>query len=159
MIDRSSFRSGTAVLCGLSLCLASCAKRVESPDGAFEVQQKVVISFQGDRSIEGKMDTGSKVVFSDAGTTYNARIQSLSEQNIILEELVLVQTAGSVEEVAYRLSDSRIEIDEAIPRMVLSRSDIERVDHVRFDGPNTLRNATFWTFSGAVLAMLLGERS
>jgi len=159
MIDRSSFRTGAAVLCGLCLCLSSCAKRVESPDGAFEAQQSVVISFQGDRSVQGKMDTGSNVLFTDAGTTYNARIQSLSEQNIILEELVLVQEAGSVQEVAYRLADARIEVDEAVPRMVLPRSDIERVDHLRFDGTKTLRNVTFWGFSGAVLAMLLGERS
>ncbi|MCA9727908.1 MAG: hypothetical protein KC729_09520 [Candidatus Eisenbacteria bacterium] len=148
-----------AVLVSFVVSLTGCAKRVEVPDGAFEAQQKVVLTFAGDREVQGRIDTASGVRYVDQGSVYRARVRSVSEDSIVLSDLVLVQSAGSVEEVSSRLSDSRVSVSDDQPEIRLDRTDIQRVDLLRFDGTRTLRNLSFWSFSGAVLTMLLGERS
>ena len=150
---------GAVLLASFAFSMTGCAKRVESPDKAFEAQQKVVLTFSGDRTLQGRMQTASRVRYTDQGNVYRGRIRSLSEATIELENLVLLQSTGSVEQVTERLSDARVSIGENLPEVQLQRSEIERVDLVRFDGGRTLRNLSFWSFSGVVLALLLGERS
>lgn len=150
---------GVALLIALTFSMTGCAKRVESPDKAFEAQQKVVLTFSGNRTLQGRMEAASRVRYVDQGNVYRGRIRSVSEETIEVENLVLVESTGSVEQVAERLSDARVSIGENIPEVQLQRSEIERVELVRFDGGRTLRNLSFWSMSGAVLALLLSERS
>lgn len=160
MLRRSWLRAGVASsLILLSLLPAGCAKRVPVDEGTFEAQEKVVLTFTNDRSLHGRIDTASEVEYHDQGSVYRATIQSVSEETIVLENAILERSAGSVEEAALRLADARLEVTDPVPKIVLLRSEIEGVDRVRFDGPRTLRNISFWTFSGTILGLLLSERS
>lgn len=148
-----------ALLLSFAFSMIGCAKRVESPDKVFEAQQKVALTFTGNRVVQGRIEAGSRVRYQDQGNVYRGRVRTVSDETIELENLILVETSGSVEQAAARLADARVAIGEGIPEVQLQRSEIERVDLIRFDGGRTLRNLSFWSFSGVVLALLLGERS
>jgi hypothetical protein len=148
-----------ATLLGLAVLISGCAKRVPVPDGAFDSQQKVVLAFAGGKSVSGQIDTNARVRFEDQGKVYRARVRALSDSTIVLEHLVLVQEGDALDEVTARLADSRVSIGPVLPEVTLTRTDIQNVERMQFDGPRTLRNGTFWAFSAAVVAMLLGERS
>lgn len=159
MYPRTWLFRGVGLVLMATLMTTGCAKRIPVDDGAFEAQENVVLLFSNDRSLHGKIDTDSNVRYVDAGSSYRAQISSVSETTIILEGVVLEKSAGSVEEAALRLGDSRMAVDDEIPEIVLLRSEVEGVERVGFDGPTTLRNVTFWGLSGVILGFLLGERS
>lgn len=141
------------------VCIPGCAKRIPVEEGTFEAQEKVVLMFANDRVLRGRIDTASEVEYVDQGTVYRATVQSVSEETIVLENAILERSADSVEEAAARLADSRLEVEDAVPKIVLLRNEIEGVDRLGFDGPRTLRNVTYWSLSGVILSLLLGERS
>lgn len=137
-----------------------CAKRVPAEGGTFEAQQEVVLTFSDDRIISGKMDQNSSVTYRDAeGNRYRARVRSLSEESIVLENLVLVASDHPIQEVTRRMADSRIVLDEPVPEVTLTRSEIQNVERIGFDAGRTFKNISFWAFSGAILALILNERS
>ena len=150
---------GVSLALVLACLVSGCAKRIPVDEGTFEAQEKVVLTFTNDRSLQGRIDTAAHVEYVDQGAIYRATIQSVSDETIVLEDAVLERSANSVEEAAYRLADARIEIDETVPKIVLLRKEIEGVERVGFDGTRTLRNVTYWTLSSAILGLLLGERS
>ncbi len=142
-----------------SLVIAvGCAKRVESPDRTFEAQQKVVLTFRNGEEILGRVDVGKKVEFREPGTRWTARVGELTEEKIVLTDLVRIQESSGVRMVVDRAADSRMEIAESAPDKLLLRSDITRVDQVRTDAGRTLGVTSFWTFAAAVAVLLLGER-
>ncbi|MCA9754308.1 MAG: hypothetical protein KDA27_00790 [Candidatus Eisenbacteria bacterium] len=159
MYRASWLRVGVSSALLLTLVLTGCAKRVPVEDGAFEAQEKVVLTLSNDRSLEGRIDTGSAVVYTDQGSVYHATIQSVNEKTITLEDAVLERTAGSVEEAALRLADARREVADTVPQITLIRDEIQGVERVGFDGPRTLRNVTYWTLTSTIVSLLLGERS
>jgi hypothetical protein len=116
MFLRSRGLIGAALLISFAFTMTGCAKRVESPDKAFEAQQKVVLTFSGNRTLQGRMEAGSRVRYIDQGNIHRGRVRSVSEETIELENLVLVESTGSVEQVAERLSDARVSIGEKHPR-------------------------------------------
>jgi hypothetical protein len=150
---------GTALSMGLSPALVGCAKRMPVETGTFEAQQNVVLTFSNDRSLSGKIDTGSRVRYVDRGTIYRAKVKSLSEDSIVLDDLILIRTKGSVEEVVSRLSDSQVILTDPLPDVSLSRSEIQKVELLVFDARSTFQTLSFWSLSGVVLGLLLGERS
>lgn len=138
---------------------SGCSKRMPIEEGTFEAQEQVVLDFSGQRSVTGKIDQNSKVTYRDQGNQFSARIRTLSEETIVLENLILVQSSDPVQETTRRLADARVVLQDPLPNVVLSRSEIESVDRVQFDAPRTFKHISFWTMSAAVLALILGERS
>lgn len=136
-----------------------CAKRIPSPSGAFEATQRVVLTLSENRSISGRIGQGNRVEYAAAGTRYRARVRSLSEESIVLENLILTRRDGSSAEAAQRLRDSRIAITEPEESVTLLRKDIEQVAVLRPDTGRSLRGVGFWGMTAAFIVVLLGERS
>ena len=144
---------------GVGPWLSGCSKRVPIEEGTFEAQERIVLDFNNERSVSGKIDQDSKVTYRDQGNEFSARIKSLSEDTIVLENLILVQSSDPVQETQLRLADARVVLQDPLPNVVLSRGDIEAVNRLEFDAPRTFKHLSFWSLSAAVLALILGERS
>ena len=150
---------GGAVPVCLALALAGCAKQVPVPNGAFEAQQRVVLSLKSDRQVRGRMEKGAKVDYWEQGKLFRARVNSLSDSVIVLQDLMLVRTEGSRQEVEARQSDGRVLLGTPEPERRLSRSDVQKVEQLRFDPARSARSVGFWSIAGTVVVLLLGERS
>lgn len=143
-----------------SLVVATgCAKRVQSPDMTFEAQQRVVLTFRGGEEIEGRLDVGRKVQLREPEVLWTARIKELTEEKIVLTDLVRIRESSNARMEIDRASDYRLRISEPAPDKLLLRSEITRVDQIRTDAGRTGRISTFVGFGAAVVALLLGERS
>lgn len=144
----------------LSLVVAAgCAKRVESPDMTFEAQQRVVLTFRGGEEIEGRVEVGKKVHLREPDVVWTARIRELTEEKIVLTDLVRIREGSSAQMEVQRASDFRLRVADPVPDKLLLRSEITRVDYLKTDAGRTSRLASFVAFGAAVVGLLLGERS
>ncbi len=152
------------VLPGIGLCcliavMSGCSKRVPLEDGVFQAQQKVLVTFDDGRTLEGRIAPGNTVTFTENRSVYRARVSTVTESAIELEEVNLVDEADSYELVRARLADARRWIVPAEGHITLSRENIESVDLLTFDPARFARVATFWGYGAAVAILLNGERS
>lgn len=156
-------RSLSRLLVGAGLVLlilgaAGCSKRVPMADGQFEAQQNVVLTLKDGRTLRGKMDPGRTVVYDDGTAIYRAQVESVSEERIRLENLLLVEQKGSYQAVSHRMADARVSIGEPAEAVSLERSEVEQVEQIRFDTWRSVRQVAFWSYAGAMVALLLGEQ-
>jgi len=143
---------------GCLLIAAGCAKRVPSASLDFESQQKVVLTLRGGEEIEGRMDRGKRVELRETGAVWMAEVGTVTDEKIVLKDLVCVRETEGVAYQAAREKDARMAVDEKVPEKAFLRSEIVGVEFVKTDGGKTARNTTFWVFSAAVLTILLGEK-
>jgi hypothetical protein len=144
---------------GFLALAVGCAMQVPSPDMKFEAQQRVVMSFRGGEQVRGKIDTGNRVELREPGIVWNARVGEITDEKIVLKELVRVRDDRGVAMQVARAEDARLGIAASVPDKTLLRSDITGVELLKLDPGRTARNASFWTYGAVVLAVLLGERS
>ncbi len=142
-----------------ALVLSGCTKRVPVADGAFENTQRVLITFKDGRELRGKIDREGTVEYSEAGIEYRGTVSNVNDVQIVLRDLVKVQTVGSRQEVVERMADSRLYLAAPREEVILDRVDIASVERVRADGPRIGRAAGFWTAAGVVAVLILRERS
>ena len=95
----------------------------------------------------------------DHGASYKARITSVDENEIVLGDAVLINQEGSYRLVGERLADARKQISAPLPAVTISRKDLEKVELVKVDAGKSVRRSIFWTYGGALLVLLLSERS
>jgi hypothetical protein len=139
--------------------LLGCAKRVPLEGGAFEAQQRVLVTLKDGRSLRGYIAPDQRVDYRDHGTLYRATVAEVSADDIRLEDLVQISSEGSFADVSARLADARTRLGAPLPPVTVSRSDIGTVELIRFDVYRALRNAAFWGYGGALFVLLLGQRS
>ena len=128
-------------------------------DVTFESHEKVVLIFQDGDEIEGKIAPGNRVELREPRSVYTAIVGDVTEEAITLTKIVRVADTGSVEMQVARAADAEFASAEAEIDRTFLRSDIARVDEVRFDYGRAARATTFWTCGAVVLTLLLGERS
>jgi hypothetical protein len=153
-----SARALAACLLAAGLATAGCVKSVPL-QGDFEATQKVLLTFKDGRTLEGMIAPGERVEYREAGAIYRAQVASVAEDSIRIRNLVLQDREGSYGVVASRMADARVRIAPPLASKTLSRAEIEKVELIQVDAVRTLRKAAFWTYGGALLALLLGERS
>ncbi len=144
------------------LCLfaaVGCAKHVASPDLTFETTQRVILTFRGGEQVEGKVAPGKRVELREPGIVWTARVGELSEDRIVLRNLVKVRDTSGVSLQIARAEEARVVATEPVPDKTLLRSEITRVEIVKTDVARTARQASFWAYGAAVLTLLLGDRS
>lgn len=135
-----------------------CAKQVPSPEMKFEAQQRVVITFRGGEEVRGKIDVGNNVELREPGVVWSARIGEISDEKIVLKNLVRIRDDQGVAIQVARAEDARLRIAPEVPDKTLLRGDITKVALLKLDPARTARNASFWAYGAVVLALLLGER-
>ncbi len=155
-MNRSSW---LLAMVGLLVLAGGCATQVPSPDMKFGAQQRVVMTFRGGDQIRGKIDIGNRVELREPGIVWTARVGEITDQTIVLKDLIRVRDDSGVAMQVARAEDARLGLSRAASDKTLLRSDITAVDLLKFDPGRTARNASFWTYGAVVLAMLLGERS
>jgi hypothetical protein len=143
----------------LLLSFGGCTKNVLLEGGKFEAQQKVLLTLKDGRTISGHIGPGQHVEYRDKGSVYRARIATVGNESIQVDDLVLLDQSGSFALVSQRLADAKTRITAPPAPVTFARTDIERVDEIRFDGARSLRRSSFWVYGGALFVMLLGERS
>jgi hypothetical protein len=144
---------------GCLLVTAGCAKRVPSTDMKFEAQQKVVLKLRGGEELEGRMERGNRVELREPGAVWSAHVGEVTDERIVLKDLVRLRDAEGVALQVARAKDARLDVAEGMPEKAILRTEIVGVDLLKTDSGKTARNATFWTFSAAILTILLGEKS
>jgi hypothetical protein len=154
-----SARALAAGLLALVLGVSGCVKNVPLQDGNFEAQQKVLLTFKDGRTLRGMIAPGEHVEYREGGAVYRAQVAAVAPDSIQIENLVLQEREGSYDAVASRMADARVQITAPIQGKTLPRADVTKVELIQIDTVRTLRKAAFWTYGGAVLALLLGERS
>lgn len=144
---------------GCLLVTMGCAKRVPSPDMKFEAQQKVVLTLRGGEEVEGRMERGRTVELRESGVVWSATVGEVTDEKIVLKDLVRIRDTNAVKLEASRAKDARVSVAEGAAEKAFLRSEIVGVDLLKTDPGKTARNTTFWSFSAAVLAIFLGEKS
>lgn len=144
---------------GCLLVTMGCAKRVPSPDMKFEAQQKVVLTLRGGEEVEGRMERGRTVELRESGVIWSATVSEVTDEKIVLKDLVRIRDNNAVKLEAARAKDARVSVAEGAAEKAFLRSEIVGVDLLKNDPGKTARNTTFWSFSAAVLAIFLGEKS
>jgi hypothetical protein len=144
---------------GCLIIATGCAKRVPVAGDKFEAQQKVVLKLQGGEEVEGRMERGRTVELREPGAVWSARVGQVTDEKIVLKDLVRIRDTKGVELEAERMKDARLAVAEGVPEKTFLRSEIVGVELIKTDAGKTARNVTFWTFSAAVLTILLGEKS
>ncbi len=142
-----------------ALFFGGCAKRVPLEGGKFEAQQKVVLTLKDGRTVSGRIAAGQQVSYRAGDAEYEAKVVSMTEDSIRLGGLLLINREGDYSQIASRLADSRVAIGPALPSVGFARTDVDKVDLIRFDTGRSVRSAGFWAYGGALLVMLFGERS
>lgn len=146
-------------LCILGAGTFGCSKRVPIEDGIFEAQQRVIVTLEDGRTVEGRIAPGNTVTYTENQSVYRARVSAVTENAIDLEELNLVDRADSYDLVRARLADARRWVAPAEEQVTVSRDEIESVDRITFDPARFARVVTFWGYGAAVAVLLLNERS
>lgn len=139
--------------------IAGCAQQLPSPDLNFETTQKTVLTFRGGEQVVGKVSSGRKVELREPGFVWRATVGEMTEEKIVLKGLTQIRATNSVAAQTARAADARIVVGESAPDKTLLRSDITRVETIKFDAGRTAQQASFWAYGAAVLVLLLGERS
>jgi hypothetical protein len=147
-----------AVLGSLVL-IAGCAQQFPSPDLNFDSTQKVVLTFRGGEQVVGKVAPGRKVELREPGVIWRAKVGEITEEKILLKDLTQIRTTNTVAAQTAREADARIVVGESAPDKTFLRSEITKVETVKFDAGRTAQQTSFWAYGAAVLALLLGERS
>ncbi len=155
----SVLRLLAAGLCIAALAFTGCAKRVPLESGQFEAQQNILLTMADGSTVQGKIAPGRTVDFRRSGALYRARVNSVTEDAIRLTDLNLIDQADSYAPTVARLSDARMQVGPPGEDVNLLRSDISKVELIRFDTGKTVRRTAFWTYGGAIVLALLGERS
>ncbi len=158
MIRRSARWLVPVALASFLLAPLACTKRVLVDTGQFDATQKVLLTLKGDRSLKGKIAARQSVELREGDGLYRARVASVTEDSIRLENVLLLDEEG-YRTVNRRLADSRLVVTPADTSRVLLRSDVEKVELIRFDPLRTARGLGFWGYSGALFLLVLGERS
>ncbi len=83
----------------------------------------------------------------------------VTEDKILLKNLTQVRATNTSVVQAAREADAKIAVAESAPDKTLLRSDITKVQLIRFDAGRTAQQTSFWTYGAAMLVLLLGERS
>jgi len=83
----------------------------------------------------------------------------VTREEIRLDHIILIDRPGSFDTVSKRLASARVQTEEPLPPLILSRADVDKVELIRFDAGKTLRKAAFWTYGSTLLVLLLNERS
>jgi len=148
-----------AVLGMLVLLGAGCTRHVAVPDLGIEATQRVLLVFRGGEEVEGRIAAGNRVILREPGRVYSARIDAVTEERVVLKELILVREQTGVTLQVARAEQARVVATEIHPEKTLLRGDIVRVDRIQMDVAKTARRGSFWVYGAAVLALLLGERS
>jgi hypothetical protein len=147
------------ILIGLLIAGSGCAKRVPSPDLKFESHQKAVLTMQDGAEVEGRFAEGNRIVMREGGVTWTGLVGTVTDEEIVLKNLVQVRSENAVTLQASRTADARVAIGNPIAERRFPRSAITKVDFVRMDVGKTARTAGFWTYGAVVLTLLVGERS
>jgi hypothetical protein len=147
------------ILVGLLLIGPGCAKRVPSPDLKFESHQKVILTMQGGVEVEGRLAKGNRITMREGGVTWTGLVGNLTDEEIVLNDLVQVRTDKEVALQVSRTADAQVAKGDPVPERRFPRSEIAKVDFVRMDVGKTARTAGFWTYGAVVLSLLMGERS
>jgi hypothetical protein len=156
ILERALLALGILILAAGAM---DCSKRVPVENGAFEAQQKVVLTFKDGRTIEGRIAPGNRVSYQDQGAIYQGRVASVDEDSIQVSDLVLIQRQKDLSAAVSRLADSRKRISDPQPPVTVARKDLEKVELLRFDAAKSVRKMPFWAYGSAILILLLGERS
>ncbi len=152
-----AFRGALFLL--LALGVASCAKRVPLPDKNFEAQQKVVLTMKDGRTVSGRIAPGQRVEYRAGDSVYESQVETVTPDSIRLGSLVLIDQSGSYAPVTARMAKARLDISGPIPAVTLSRSDVDKVELLRFDTKRAIKSAGFWAYGGALLLLFFDEWS
>lgn len=149
---------GVVVLLGAGW-LGGCAKRIPLEGGAFEANQKVVLTMKDGRTLRGHIAPDERVEYRDQDKIYRGRVIEVTDEIIRVGDLVLVEGINSYDTTLRRMKDSRLRLAPAGEPITLSRDEVAKVEQVVLDTGRTLRKTVFWTYGGTLLVVLLGERS
>ena len=144
---------------GFLLVGGGCTKRVPSPDLTFESNEKVILTFRNGEEIEGRIAPGDRIELREPQVTWTAIVGDVTEESIGLTDLVRIRDADGVDMQVARATDARFAAGETGIDQTFLRSDIVKVDQVRFDYGKAARSSSFWAYGAVVLTLLLGERS
>ena len=158
MIGRLSRTLALAGLGCLLLFPAACSKRVPLQSGAFEAQQKVILTMKDGRSLRGRIAPGQRVEYRQEGSIYRADVTAVTADSIRLGRVLLLDD-GRYEALGRRLADGQVVVAPPIPLLSISRGEIAKVELQMFDGSRTVRSLGAWVYGSSILVMLLGERS
>jgi hypothetical protein len=158
MIGRLLRALALAGLGGLLLFPTACSKRVPLESGAFEAQQKVILTMKDGRSLRGRIAPGQRVEYRDAGSIYRADVTAVTADSIRLGQVLLLDD-GRYEALGRRLADGQVVVAPPLPSLSISRGEVAKVELQMFDGSRTARSLGAWVYGSTLLLMLLGERS
>ena len=144
---------------GSVLLFAGCAKRLPSPDLKFEAQQQVVLKFRGGEEVQGHIEPGRRVDLREPSADWTALVGEVTEDRIVLKDLIRVSDARGVSMQVARTEDARRACSESVPDKTFLRTEITGVDFVKLDVAKTAQRMSFWSTSAVVLVLLLGGRS
>jgi hypothetical protein len=136
----------------------ACTKRIAVESGQFEATQNVLLILTNERSLKGRIGPGERVEYRDHDAVFRARVARVSADTIRLESILLLDRSG-YDVVSRRLADARLGIAPAEETVVIPRSDVQKVELVKFDASRTARGLGFWTYGSALFLMFLGDRS
>ena len=136
-----------------------CAKRVPSPDMKFEAQQKVVLSSRAERKSRDGWTRANGSSSASPVPSGRARVGEVTDEKIVLTDRVRLRDTNGVAAAGGSRRRTRVSRSaEPLPEKTFLRSEIVGVETLlKTDSGKTARNTTFWTFSAAVLTLLLGR--
>jgi hypothetical protein len=136
----------------------ACTKRIAVDGAQFEATQNVRLSLTNGRSLQGRIGPGQRVEYRDRDAVYRARVAKVTADTIRLEGVLLLDR-GDYEVVSRRLADARMGAARSDEAVVIPRTQVEKVELVKFDASRTARGLTFWTYGSALFLKFLGDRS
>jgi hypothetical protein len=146
------------LLAALPLGTLACTKRIAVESGQFEATENVLLSLSGERSLKGRIGPGQRVEYRDHDALFRARVARVTADTIRLENILLLDQGG-YEVVSARLADARMGAARTGEEVIIPRSDVRKVELVKFDASRTARGLGFWTYGSALFLMFLSDRS
>lgn len=147
-----------AGLGGLLLIPTACSKRIPVESGAFEAQQKVVLTLKDGGSLRGRIAPGQRVEYRRDGSVFRAQVTAVTPDSIRLGQVLLLDE-GRFEALGRRLADGQLEVSPPISSLSIARGEVAKVELQKFDGYRTARSLGVWVYGSTLLVLLLGERS
>jgi hypothetical protein len=158
MMDRLTRALAMVGLSGLLLFPTACSKRIPLDSGAFEAQQKVVLTLKDGRSLRGRIAVGQRIEYRRDGSIFRADVTAVTPDSIRLGQILLVDD-GRYEALGRRLADGQVVVAPALSSLSIARGEVAKVELQTFDGFRTARSLGAWVYGSTLLLMLLGERS